>query len=132
MHIPEFWRIRGLIQSTARGVRRRTRESPRRPLTPPRRNSSSDSETTEDLIDPRSQDVGYSLKSDGTDEGTRHFLLVFFDILHIEGQSLLDESYQRRRQQLEEIIHVIEGFVRFFLLPSCNNLTEEITLDLSS
>jgi DNA ligase 4 len=58
------------------------------------------------------------LKSDGTDEGTRHFLLVFFDILYIEGQSLLDEPYQKRRKKLEVIVQVIEGFVRVCLPPS--------------
>lgn len=131
MRITEFWRIRGLIQSTARGVRRRTAALSHRPLTSPRRDSDSDSETAEDLTKSQSQEAGYSLKSDGTDEGTRHFLLIFFDILHIDDQSLLDESYQRRRQRLEEIIQVIEGFVRPFLLPGCKYLTKEITPDLS-
>jgi predicted metal-dependent phosphoesterase TrpH len=70
------------------------------------------------------REAGYSLESDGTGEGTRHFLLVFFDILHIEGQSLLDEPYRARRQTLEEIVRVIEGFVRFFLLPWLVYLTE--------
>jgi DNA ligase-4 len=113
---PEFWRIRGLIQSTSKSVRRRTPKSQHRPLTPSRADSSSDSET-EDLSNSQSREAGYSLKSDGTDEGTRHFLLVFFDILHIEGQNLLDETYQKRRQKLEGVIQVIEGFVRF-LSPS--------------
>jgi len=76
------------------------------------------------MCNSQSQEAGYSLKSDGTDEGMRHFLLVFFDILHIEGQDLLDEPYQKRRWKLEEIVHVIEGFVRFFfwLLPSRSEL----------
>jgi len=73
----------------------------------------------EDLCHSQSQEAGYSLRSDGTDEGTRHFLLVFFDTLHIDGQNLIDEPYQKRRRKLEEIIQVIEGFVRFFLLPRC-------------
>ena len=89
----------------------------RRPLTPSPRESSSDSETTEDVCTSQPQEAGYSLQSDGTDEGTRHFLLVFFDILHTDGQSLLDEPYQKRRRKLEEIVRVVEGFVRFFLLP---------------
>ena len=118
MCFTEFWRIRGLIQSTARGVRRRTSQSQRRPLAPSRQDSSYDSETTEEISNSQFQEAGYSLKSDGTDEGTRHFLLVFFDILHIEGRSLLDEPYQKRRQKLEEVVEVIEGFVRVFLLPS--------------
>lgn len=115
MHISEFWRIRGLIQTTAMGVRRRMSKSKKRPSTPSRRDSGSDSETTEDLCNSQSQEAGYSLRSDGTDEGMRHFLLVFFDILHIEGQNLLNEPYQKRRRKLEEIVHVIEGFVRFLL-----------------
>ena len=71
------------------------------------------------------------MQSDGTDEGARHFLLVFFDILHIEGQSLLDEPYQKRRQKLEEIVRVVEGYVRFFLLPELCFVTKGITSDLS-
>ena len=83
-----------------------------------RRESSSDSDTAEETCNSQSQEAGYSLQSDGTDEGTRHFLLVFFDILHIEGQSLLDEPYQKRRRMLEETVRVIEGFVRVsHLLP---------------
>jgi hypothetical protein len=93
------------------------KQQQQRPLTPSRRASGSDSETTEDLCDSQPQEAGYSLKSDGTDDTMRHFLLVFFDILHIDGQNLLDESYQKRRWKLEEIVHVIEGFVRFFFLP---------------
>jgi hypothetical protein len=120
LHFTEFWRIRGLIQSTARSIRRRTSKSQHRPLTPSRRGSSSDSETTEDPPDSQPQEVGYSLKSDGTDEDSRHFLLVFFDVLHIEDQSLLDEPYEKRRQKLEEIVQVIDGFVRFvFSVPRC-------------
>ena len=86
-------------------------------MTPSRRESSSDSETAEDVCTSQPQETGYSLQSDGTDEGTRHFLLVFFDILHADGQSLLDEPYQKRRRKLKEIVRVVEGFVRFFLLP---------------
>lgn len=96
-----------------------------------RRESSSDSDTAEETCNSQSQEAGYSLQSDGTDEGTRHFLLVFFDVLHIDGQSLLDEPYQKRRRKLEEIVQVIEGFVRFFSPFRGVFLTEDIASDLS-
>ncbi|OWZ42708.1 hypothetical protein C351_03239 [Cryptococcus neoformans c8] len=40
----------------------------------------------------------------------RHLCLIFFDILHIDGQGLLNHTYEERRKLLEDIIMVIPGF----------------------
>lgn len=40
----------------------------------------------------------------------RHLCLVFFDILHINGQGLLNHTYEERRRLLEDVIMVIPGF----------------------
>jgi len=41
----------------------------------------------------------------------RHLCLVFFDVLHLDGTSLLDTSYEGRRRCLEKVVKVIPGFV---------------------
>jgi DNA ligase-4 len=51
------------------------------------------------------------LESNGSDDGDRHFQLVFFDVLHVDGRGLLGEQYATRRARLREIITVIRGFV---------------------
>jgi DNA ligase 4 len=58
-----------------------------------------------------SPEAKFPLESDGIDDGTRHLMLVFFDILYIDGRSLLMEPYSTRRSMLEELILPIEGFV---------------------
>ncbi|GMK53687.1 hypothetical protein CspeluHIS016_0102730 [Cutaneotrichosporon spelunceum] len=40
----------------------------------------------------------------------RHLCLVFFDILHLNGKSLIDSAYLERRRLLERVVHHIEGF----------------------
>ena len=40
----------------------------------------------------------------------RHLCLAFFDILLLDGKSLLKETYDRRRQYLEMVIRPIDGF----------------------
>ncbi|KAG8827284.1 hypothetical protein FRC19_004490 [Serendipita sp. 401] len=107
--IDEFWRIRDLIATTAQGPRRRVRRV--HPKTSPILQDSldSDGEPTEPIIFP-SPEGGHSLDSNGTDEEYRHFMLIFFDILYIDGRSLLKEIYTTRREILGDLVNEIEGF----------------------
>lgn len=47
----------------------------------------------------------------GTVGRPRHLCLVFFDILHLNGQSLIDMEYDTRRELLESVVAPIYGFV---------------------
>ncbi|KAE8267193.1 hypothetical protein A4X09_0g5152 [Tilletia walkeri] len=49
--------------------------------------------------------------SDLTVNGSFHLGLVFFDVLHIDGESLIAKSYDYRRTVLESIIKPIPSFV---------------------
>ncbi|CAK9780671.1 unnamed protein product [Cutaneotrichosporon oleaginosum] len=42
--------------------------------------------------------------------GHRHLCLAFFDILHLDGESLLNSPYCERRRLLESVVFPIEGF----------------------
>jgi DNA ligase 4 len=64
---------------------------------------------------PAQASTGYSLESNGSDDGDRHFQLVFFDVLQVDGRGLLREPYATRRRLLQEVITVIRGFVRGLL-----------------
>lgn len=44
-------------------------------------------------------------------ERSRHLCLVFFDVLHLDGASLLETRYDDRRRLLEGAIRAIPGFV---------------------
>lgn len=44
-------------------------------------------------------------------ETDRHLCLVFFDVLYVNGESLLLETYEQRRAVLETIVQPIPGFV---------------------
>lgn len=57
------------------------------------------------------QPIGHSLESDGSDGGDRHFMLVFFDVLHIDGRNLLNEKYHVRRSVLNKLVREISGYV---------------------
>lgn len=37
-------------------------------------------------------------------------MLVFFDVLYIDDQNLLDATYDTRRAKLEAVIHCVPGF----------------------
>ena len=50
--------------------------------------------------------MGYEWKN-----RNRHLCLVFFDVLHLDGMSLLDTCYEERRRCLEGVIKVVPGFV---------------------
>ncbi|GHJ90147.1 hypothetical protein NliqN6_6549 [Naganishia liquefaciens] len=43
-------------------------------------------------------------------DASRHFFLSYFDILHINGDTLLTESYEARRVRLESVVREIPGF----------------------
>ncbi|OSD05314.1 hypothetical protein PYCCODRAFT_1385066 [Trametes coccinea BRFM310] len=89
--IDEFWRIRSLIGRTAIGVRHKS------PLAP----SSTQLEVMETQC---------SMVSNGSDGGTRHLALVFFDILLLDGVSLLGFSYGHRRSILETLVRTRLGY----------------------
>nr|GAT42989.1 predicted protein [Mycena chlorophos] len=78
--IDEFWRIHTLVEHTAHGVRRR-------PFVP--------------------NDEIYTQSSLKTDIADRHLGLVFFDILLLNGRSLLAEPYSFRRSVLESVIRLV-------------------------
>lgn len=48
--------------------------------------------------------------SNVSDGGTRHLALVFFDILLLDGVSLLSSPYSERRAILEQTVKVIPGY----------------------
>ncbi|KAG8965975.1 hypothetical protein FRC03_012710 [Tulasnella sp. 419] len=97
--IDEFWRIRSLIEYTSEGARARFR----------RRNYGNSSRAQVESQDD-APEYDESLKSNGTDHGHRHFMLVFFDILALDGQNLLNSPYRNRREKLEGVIREIPGY----------------------
>ena len=111
----EFWRIRDLIGETAKSIRRKTRAKLSNIHTVEDHGSPDDGDKTVGVAGSISPQCGYSLESDGTDEGNRHFMLVFFDVLLTDGQSLLYETYDTRRDVLQSLITEIEGYVSFMI-----------------
>ncbi|KAG8894802.1 hypothetical protein FRC00_008421, partial [Tulasnella sp. 408] len=95
--IDEFWRIRSLLESTALGTRSRFHAARLRSL----------NAREEDVQDNIHQD---SLESNASDNGRRHFMLVFFDVLYVDDASLVNKPYEYRRRTLESIINPIPGF----------------------
>lgn len=57
-----------------------------------------------------SRESQQSIVSNGSDAGTRHLALVFFDVLLLDGVSLLSFPYSERRGILERIIRVVPGY----------------------
>ncbi|KAG8861441.1 hypothetical protein FRB96_002890 [Tulasnella sp. 330] len=92
--IDEFWRIRSLVEATAQGGRARFNGSNFQAPTEP------------GTLD----DVHESLLSTGEDSGNRHFMLVFFDVLLLDGKNLTRESYGSRRALLKQLICPITGY----------------------
>lgn len=43
----------------------------------------------------------------------RHHFLAFFDVLFLDGESLLNETYDTRRSVLERVVKPVKGFVSF-------------------
>ena len=48
--------------------------------------------------------------SDASGDGTRHLALVFFDILMVDSDSLMQHTYAERREILESIITLEHGY----------------------
>ena len=44
-------------------------------------------------------------------DSQRHLCLVFFDILHLDGESLLQTPLVSRRRILEKVVRTVPGFV---------------------
>jgi hypothetical protein len=40
-----------------------------------------------------------------------HLMLVFFDVLEMDGEAMIWKSYGERRKRLEEVVKIIPGFV---------------------
>ncbi|KIY70275.1 hypothetical protein CYLTODRAFT_371177 [Cylindrobasidium torrendii FP15055 ss-10] len=97
--IDEFWRIRCLVESTAVGVRNKQRP------------------------DERSQDNEYYNASLSSDTDGGHLALVFFDVLYLDGASLVDKPYSQRRTILESLLLFEPG--------SCM-LSARFAIDMSS
>jgi len=121
----EFWRIRDLIVETAKGVRGKQKETLNDRVkgrsSSPDTNYRDSDESSFESSDPSPE--GFSLESDGSDEGNRHFMVVFFDMLYVDGRSLLQEPYSTRRALLKDTIREIEGFVSVlsFIRPRVDN-----------
>lgn len=97
-HCLEFWRIRALVEHTARGVR----HQPELNVPPVKSVAISISSTSTNLRCSYSQ---ASLMTDVSDD--RHLGLVFFDILMLDSTSLLSVPYSSRRAILESVIQPI-------------------------
>ncbi|KNZ77381.1 DNA ligase 4 [Termitomyces sp. J132] len=86
--VDEFWRIKGLIEGTATGIRRRKQ-------VPHGLQADSQSDSQTSMVTFHSP--------------TRRLGLVFFDILSLNSKSLLMTPYRTRRSILESLIHVVPG-----------------------
>lgn len=113
----EFWRIRSLLDSTAVGARKRFHASRVRSAqaqegeTPDKYENPSVSSCHSILTPLSSSGIHQdSLESNASDGGTRHFMVVFFDVLHIDGHNLLEETYETRRSKLENLIRIVPNF----------------------
>ncbi|KAL0574607.1 hypothetical protein V5O48_007357 [Marasmius crinis-equi] len=84
--IESFWKIRPLIESTAIGARRKTINEPEQ--------ETQDSQFTQ---------------STAESDCPSHLALVFFDVMLLNGESLLDREYSERRGILETVIRVLPG-----------------------
>ncbi|OAV99744.1 hypothetical protein PTTG_00480 [Puccinia triticina 1-1 BBBD Race 1] len=87
--VDEFWRIRELKKKPGQVD---DNEIDNRPTTP----------STDSQDDTNSQHL--------SDRASRHLALCFFDVLYLNGESLLESPYNQRRRTLETCIHVIPHF----------------------
>ena len=60
--------------------------------------------------------------SNGSDGGTRHLALVFFDVLMLNSATLLHKPYSERREILESVINII---------PRYSMLAERVSIPMS-
>lgn len=56
-----------------------------------------------------------SAASSGNYVPARHLALVFYDVLLLNGQSLVFDTYEQRRAALETLVRPVEGYVRVAL-----------------
>ncbi|QRV88820.1 ATP-dependent DNA ligase [Ceratobasidium sp. AG-Ba] len=96
--IDEFWRVRSLVENTAIGVRARRVQDEPEPESFPSNSTASQPNGQHHTAKPEPQAI-------------RHLALVFFDILYLDGQSLLDTAFEQRRKLLEQVVHRIPGWV---------------------
>ncbi|KAJ3879815.1 hypothetical protein F5051DRAFT_349554 [Lentinula edodes] len=94
--ILEFWRIRRLIRETAAGVRGRGRDRGSRRWT-------GDNDTQEEEEEDQSDECVSESSLLSNTQG-QHLGLVFFDIMYLDDESLLQTPYNLRREKLEELI----------------------------
>ncbi|KAF8586434.1 hypothetical protein K439DRAFT_1387139 [Ramaria rubella] len=105
--IDEFWRIRSLVEGTAHGIRSARHSS--------RHKACADDPESQESHEPEGNQspecIVESLQSNGSDNGDRHLMIVFFDIMFLNGGSLLGKGYNERRALLERTINVVPGYV---------------------
>ncbi|KZW03301.1 hypothetical protein EXIGLDRAFT_828657 [Exidia glandulosa HHB12029] len=106
--VDEFWRIRSLVESTARSVRRRVIPK------------EAHVQNTQSQVQGATQS---SMISNASASGTRHLAVVFFDVLTLNGECMLDACYDTRRECLERIVRCSPGYVM---------LAERIRIDMKS
>lgn len=51
----------------------------------------------------------------------RHLCLAFFDILHLDGESLIDRTYEFRRRLLRKVVRPLHVFVSTTLMCTSDN-----------
>ncbi|KAG7093893.1 hypothetical protein E1B28_007532 [Marasmius oreades] len=84
--IEGFWKIRRLIESTASGARRKVAKD----------------------TEPESPETQFT-QSSKEEDCPSHLGLIFFDVMHLNGRSLLTRPYHERRGILETLIRVLPG-----------------------
>ncbi|KAG8745643.1 hypothetical protein FRC10_007340 [Ceratobasidium sp. 414] len=116
--VDEFWRVRNLVESTAIGVRARRVQEEQEPDSIPSDSTSSQRNSRHNAPKTYSQ-------------AARHLALIFFDILSLDGQSLLGRPFEQRRKILEEVVRCVPGWVGISN-GAWINLTEDNNTDTQS
>ncbi|KAJ8094352.1 hypothetical protein PM082_010786 [Marasmius tenuissimus] len=86
--IESFWKIRPLIEKTAVGARRKVPEE----------------------VEEETQDTQFT-QSSAESDCPSHLALVFFDVMFLDGESLMSKAYTERRRILEAAVQQIPGKV---------------------
>ncbi|KAF7430590.1 hypothetical protein PC9H_006298 [Pleurotus ostreatus] len=108
-HIDEFWRIRGLVETTAYGVRGSRRIS--------------------GAGKPSNIANSQCSLASSVNEGC-HLALVFFDILYLDSQSTLHRPYDERRDLLERTVQPIPHHALFSKRTLLESRRESLTAHL--
>ncbi|KAG8692588.1 hypothetical protein FRC09_011098 [Ceratobasidium sp. 395] len=109
--VDEFWRVRNLVESTALGVRARKEQEEPEPDSIPSNSTLSQPGPEPNIHKPDSHN-------------TCHLALIFFDILSLDGVSLLDKPFEQRRTLLEQVVQCVPGWVGISN-GRCINLTQD-------